>query len=177
MTVHTIDLAVSDVDRGVYESVALRVARHPSESAEYLVARVLAFALEWREGIAFTQGLSAAEEPAIEVRDLTGQRTGWIEIGTPGPERLHRARKAVEHVSVYCHKDPAAWLRSLAGAKLHMPESIGLWALDRRLIGSLTGTLDRRASWSVSRTEGELFLDVGGASFTGALERLSLSPG
>jgi uncharacterized protein YaeQ len=173
-TVHTFELSVSDVDRGVYESVTLRVARHPSETAEYLVARLLAYALELGEGIAFTQGLAAAEEPAVEIRDLTGVRRAWIEVGTPDGERLHRACKAVERVAVYCHKDPAPWLRLLAGVRMHAPERIHLFALDRSFMAELAARVDRRTALSVSRSDGELYVDCGGGSWASTLERLPL---
>ena len=77
-TVHVFDLSVSDVDRGVYESVSLKVARHPSETAEYMLTRVLAYALELQEGLAFSAGLAAADEPALWVRDLQGTLQAWI---------------------------------------------------------------------------------------------------
>jgi uncharacterized protein YaeQ len=174
-TVHTFDLTVSDVDRGVYESVALRVARHPSESEAYLVARVLAYALEIGEGVAFTAGLAAADEPAIEIRDLTGARLAWIEVGTPDAPRLHRASKAVERVAVYCHKDPEPWLRRLAGAQLHAPDRVHLFALDPAMVNQLAAQVGRRAAWSVSRSEGELYVEAGG-EFVGAPLRVLPHP-
>ncbi len=65
-TVHNFDIDLADADRNVYETLALRVARHPSESDEYLVVRVLAYCLEYTEGIAFSRGgLSDADEPPI----------------------------------------------------------------------------------------------------------------
>src|SRR5437899_2757847 len=68
-TVYSFDIDLADSDRGVYETLALRVARHPSESDDYLVARVLAYCLEYTEGIAFSRGgLSDADEPPITVR-------------------------------------------------------------------------------------------------------------
>src|SRR5262245_32856653 len=82
-TIYNFDIDLSDSDRGVYESVALRVAQHSSESDEYLIARVLAYLLEHAEGIAFSRGVSEPEEPMISVRDLTGKVRSWIEIGTP----------------------------------------------------------------------------------------------
>ena len=77
-TIYTFDIDLADVDRGVYETIALRVARHPSESEEYLVTRLLAYCLEYREGIAFSSGLSDPDAPTIAVRDLTGAIRVWI---------------------------------------------------------------------------------------------------
>ena len=92
-TIYKFDIELADTDRRVYESVELRVARDPSESEEYLVARVLAYLLEFAEGIEFSRGVSNPDEPTIAVRDLTGAITTWIDIGTPDAARLHKASK------------------------------------------------------------------------------------
>lgn len=116
-TIYNFDVELSDTNRHVYESLALRVARHPSESEEYLVARVLAYLLEFAEGITFSRGLSDPDEPAIAVRDLTGAIKTWIDIGTPDAARLHKASKIAGRVAVYTHKDPTQFLKQLAGGK------------------------------------------------------------
>src|SRR5450759_5449816 len=82
-TIYNFDIERADTDRHVYESLALRVARHPSESEEYMVARLLAYLLEFTEGIEFSRGLSDPDEPTIAVRDPTGAIKTWIDIGTP----------------------------------------------------------------------------------------------
>src|SRR6187401_3809618 len=102
-TIYNFDIELADSDRGVYESLALRVARHPSESEEYLVARLLAYLLEFTEGIEFSRGVSTPDEPAIAVRDLTGAITKWIDVGTPDAARLHKASKLAGRVAVYTH--------------------------------------------------------------------------
>src|SRR6185295_4944326 len=136
-TLYAFEIDLADSDRSVYESLVLRAARHPSESAEYLVARVLAYCLEFADGIQFSKGLSDADEPAILVRDRTGALQAWIEIGTPDADRLHRASKASPRVAVYVHKDPAQFLRSLDGARIHRAESVEVYALDRGLVGAI----------------------------------------
>src|ERR1700760_2762277 len=93
-TIHVFDIELADSDRGVYESFELRVARHPSEAPDYLLTRVLAYCLEYTEGISFSSGLSTPDEPTIAVRDLTGALRVWIDVGAPSAERLHRASKA-----------------------------------------------------------------------------------
>lgn len=173
-TVHVFELSVSDVDRGVYESATLKVARHPSESAEYLITRVLAYALELQEGLAFSQGLSVAEEPALWVKDLTGQLQAWIEVGTPDAPRLHKATKATNRVVVYCHKDPAPWFRTLAGQKVYAPERVSIIEVDRRFVAEAAALVEKRTAIAVSVTEGELYVDIGGASLTTTLKRHAL---
>src|SRR3954471_6225731 len=137
-TVYTIDIDLADSDRGVYETLALRVARHPSESDDYLIARVLAYCAEYTEGIAFSAGgLSDPDQPPIAVRDLTGALRTWIDIGTPDAARLHRASKAAPRVAVYVQRDPGQWLRALSGERIHRAEALELYAFDRALIGGL----------------------------------------
>jgi len=153
----------------------LRVARHPSETEEYLVTRVLAYALEFTEGIAFSRGLSEPDEPAIAVRDLSGAIRSWIDIGTPDAPRLHRACKAVPRVAVYTHKDPSQWLRKLAGERIHRPELLELYAIDRRLIASLAERLDRRMAFSLLINERDMYVSIGAETLTGAVSRLRLA--
>ena len=131
-TIHQFDIDLADADRHVYETLALRVPRHPSESEEYLLARVLAYALEYTEGIAFSRGLSEPDEPTLSIRDATGTLRAWIDIGTPDADRLHKASKAAARVAVYMHKDPAQYLARLEGARIHRAETVelGLQAFD-----------------------------------------------
>jgi uncharacterized protein YaeQ len=171
-TIYNFDIELADSDRQVYESLALRVARHPSESEEYLVARVLAYLLEHAEGIEFSRGVSDPDQPAIAIRDLTGATTTWIDIGTPDAARLHKASKAAGRVVVYTHKDPAVFLEQLAGATIHRAEALELYAIDRTLISALVARLERRVAFSLSITDRELYLSIGTDNLTGNVVRL-----
>jgi uncharacterized protein YaeQ len=174
-TVYSFDIDLADSDRGVYETLALRVARHPSESDEFLIARVLAYCVEYREGIAFSAGgLSDPDDPPIAVRDLTGALLAWIDIGTPDAARLHRAGKAAPRVAVYVQKDPSQWLRSLAGARIHRAETLELWALDRALVSALCARLERRLAFALSVTDRELYVSLDGATLSAPLTRLAV---
>ena len=175
-TVYNFDIDLADSDRSVYESLALRVARHPSESEDYLVARVLAYALEFGEGIEFSKGgISSPDEPPIGIRDLTGACRTWIEIGTPDGDRLHRASKLARRVVVYTHRDPEQWLDRLAGHRIHRADEVEIWALDRTLLSQLVDRLDRRMAFALSVSDRELFVSIGSETLTGAVTRLSLT--
>jgi uncharacterized protein YaeQ len=173
-TIYNFDVELADSDRNVYESLALRVAQHPSESNEYLIARVLAYLIEYREGIDFSRGVSDPDEPAIFIRDLTGKLTTWIDIGTPDSARLHRAAKAAERVVVYCHKEGAQWLKGLAAAGIHRADDIELYAIDRSFIAEMVSRLERRVSFSLSISDREMYLSIGTDNLTGAVEPLRL---
>ena len=136
-TIYTFAIDLSDMDRGVFETLSLRVARHPSETVEYMVVRVLAYCLEFQEGIELTEGVSSGDEPALLVRDLTGRTTAWIEVGMPDASRLHRGMKLAGRVAVYTHRDTRQLLGQLAGARIHRGDEIPIRAFDRSGIEAL----------------------------------------
>jgi uncharacterized protein YaeQ len=170
-TVYTFDITLSDVDRGVYEQLNLKAACHPSETPEYFLTRVLAYCLEYREGIGFSKGLSEPGDPTIGVRDLTGTLTAWIEIGSPDAARLHLASKACDRVAVYTHKVPRIVLQAYEGQKIHRADRIEFYSIDREMLAALVEQLDRRMTLTVSVTDRQLFIDVNGESISGSVER------
>jgi len=173
-TIYHFAIGLSDVDRGVYESLQFKAARHPSESAEYLATRVLAYCLEYAEGIAFSRGLSEPDEPALSVRDLTGALRAWIDIGAPDAARLHKASKAAPRVALYTHRPAEQIRRLLAGEKIHRAGSLELIAIDRELIAGFAGRLERRMTLDLSVSDRHLYLTIGKASLSGALEEIQL---
>ena len=173
-TIYNFDIQLADMDRGVFESLAFKVAQQPSEAAEHMMARVLAYCLEYTEGIGFSKGIAEPDEPALFVRDLTGAMRVWIDIGSPDAARLHRASKAAPRVAVYTHKDPRQLLQRLAGERIHKADEIELYALDRPLIDELVARVDRRMAMDVTVTERQLYVNVGGASLEGTVEKTAL---
>lgn len=163
-TIHTFEINVADVDRGVYDSITLRVARHPSETDAYMVTRVLAYCLELEEGIAFGGGISDTTEPAVLVRDATGSVTGWIEVGAPDAARLHFGSKLAGRVAVYTHRDPAKVLAGWEGKTIHRAGDIVVRSFEPAFIETAVGALARRNTATVSVTEGQLYLDLNGVS-------------
>jgi uncharacterized protein YaeQ len=173
-TIYNFDIDLADADRNCYESLNLRVARHPSEAEEYLVTRLLAYLMEYADGIEFSRGVSDPDEPAIAIRDLTGRITSWIDIGTPEAARLHKAAKSGARVVVYTHKNPEQFLKQLAGEKIHRPGELELYAMDRALVAALAARLERRVAFSVSITDRELYISIGTDTLTGAVTRLTI---
>ncbi|QRY42047.1 YaeQ family protein [Microbacterium hominis] len=172
---HTFDVQVADVDRGVYEELSLRVARHPSETDAFMVTRLLAYCLEYAEGIAFTEGVSATDEPAVLVRDATGSITAWIEVGAPDADRLHRGSKLAHRTVVYSHRDPAKLLPLWAGKKIHRADAIVLRTFDPGFVDAAAGAVERRNAVTLSVTEDQLYLDVNGTSLSSALHEHPLA--
>lgn len=175
-TIFTFDIELADVDRGVYETLSLRVPCHPSETEERLVARVLAYCLEYTEGIAFSNGLSDPDLPTISIRDLTGTLLAWIDVGAPDAARVHRASKAAGRVAVYAYEDPARLLRAWSGERIHRSEEIELHVIDRAMLASIVAQLKRRMQLALMITGGQLYVTVESEVIEGAVRRQSITP-
>jgi uncharacterized protein YaeQ len=175
-TIYRWQVSVSDVDRGVYEALDLRLACHPSESLRYLITRALGYCLSYEEGIAFSKGgISSTDEPPISVRDATGLLLAWIDVGSPSAERLHKASKAAPRVSVFTTLDLDA-LRKGAQA-IHKAASIQVFRIEPELVAALEARAERNLSFELTRSEGQLYVTVGGETFAGAIEQTPLAEG
>ncbi|PRB05762.1 hypothetical protein CQ047_15645 [Microbacterium sp. MYb72] len=165
-TMHTFEVQLADMDRGVFEEYALRVARHPSETDAYMLTRVIAYGLEYAEGIVFGGTVSQSDEPAVLVRDLTGAITVWIEVGAPDAERLHYGSRLAERTVVYTHRDPAKVMAPWADKRIHRAEDIRVYSFDPGFIDSAVPLLERRNVLSLTVTEQTLYLSLNGTMLT-----------
>ena len=147
---HTFAVQLADVDRGVYDDFTLRVARHPSETDLYMVTRLLAYCLEYVEGIAFSEG-------------------------APDAARLHYGSKLAERVAIYTHRDPAKVSAAWAGKKIHRSEAIVFRSFDVGFIGDAAAALERRNAATVSLIDGQLYLDLNGTNLSTALHEHEIS--
>lgn len=173
-TIYNFDVQLADIDRGVYETLAFKAAQQPSETAEYLLSRVLAYCLEYAEGITFSKGIAEPDVPALTVRDLTGALKVWIEVGAPDAARLHKASKAAPRVVVYTHRDPVRLVAQLAGEKIHRAAELEFYGIDRALIDGLVERLDRRNAWEMSVTDRHVYVAVQGVTIEGDITRFLL---
>jgi uncharacterized protein YaeQ len=174
-TVRHLTITLSDVDRGVYEALDLRVAQHPSESARYLVTRTLAYCLSYEEGIAFSKGgVSQADEPPVSVRDPTGVLLAWIDVGSPSAERLHKASKAARRVALYTHADLALLRREAGSRAIHKVEDIEVYRFEPSFLDALEAELGRKATLELARNDGRLYVTVGGRVIEGGIEEARL---
>ena len=161
-TVRRFEIELADSDRGLYDTLDLRIAQHPSESERYLVARLLARALEHAEGVDFSRGLAVDDEPAVWQRDLRGDLRAWIEVGAPSTDRLHRASKSCARVVVYAWKSPDELAAAIDEAGVHRASAIAIRALDPAFLDAVAATLDRNNRWQLAVSGGSLYLEVGG---------------
>jgi uncharacterized protein YaeQ len=165
-TVYNLRIDLADIDRGVYETLDVCIARHPSETIEYMFTRVIAYCLEYGDGIMLTQGVAAGDEPAVLIRDLTGRITAWIEVGMPDAQRLHRGLKLAGRAAVYTHRDVQKLLAQLSAANIDRLGTVPVYELNRAFIDEVAGLLERRSELSISITEREVYLEISGRTFT-----------
>jgi uncharacterized protein YaeQ len=177
-TMYVFTVRLADADRNVYETLTLRVAQHPSETLDYLVTRLLAYCLEYTEGIAFSKGLSDPEDPAIAVRDLTGLLQTWIDIGAPEASRLHKASKATRRVAVYTFRDVSPWFARIAGERIHRGDSIEVHVIDPEFVAALASRLERRMDMDLAVSDRNAYVSMGAETFSGNIElrRLPADP-
>ncbi|UFS69385.1 YaeQ family protein [Geomonas sp. RF6] len=163
-TVHKASIQLSDIDRGVYESLQATVARHPSETAERLVARLLAYAIFHEEGVQFTKGICVGEEPDLWSKEADGRVLSWIEVGVPEPERVAKAARHAGRVALLaCGNSLPHWERH------HLPKLVGVGNLtvatvEQAFINRLAALVQRSISWEITITEGTVYLQIGGES-------------
>ena len=121
-TIFKADLQIVDMDRNYYQEHALTLARHPSETDERMMLRILAFARHASDTLTFTRGLSSSDEPDLWQKDLTGAIEYWIELGQPDEKRLRKACGRSQQVLVYCYSGNSAgiWWQQNSAALAHI---------------------------------------------------------
>lgn len=148
-TIYRFAITLSDIDAGRYQDLNLTVALHPSVTLERMMARLLAYCLNAEEGLAFSKGLSEADEPDIWQHSLDGRILNWIEVGEPSTERLRKACGLAEQVRVYAFNTKAGhWWAQQSGAL----DQLGVlaWRLDWAALVTLANMASRTMSLSVT---------------------------
>jgi len=156
-TIFKVDLSIADIDRGYYADHALTIARHPSETDERLMVRLIAFAHAAAEGLAFGRGLSAEDEPDLVLADLTGAIRLWIDVGLPDEKAVRRAAGRADAVRVYAYGGRAVdvwWNR--VGERLARLERLSVIELPREATAALAAHVDRTMRWQCTIDDGSL---------------------
>ena len=160
-TICKVTLQVADMDRSYYAEHALTVARHPSETDERMMMRLLAFALNAHEHLAFGRGLSETDEPALWQKDLTGAILHWIEVGQPDEKSILRACGRAQRVTVYSYGSRAElWWKPLAD-KLERAKNLAVWRIPAPAGQALEKLAARAMELQCTVQEGQLWFSVG----------------
>lgn len=161
-TIYRVTIELSDLDRTVFETLQVTAAQHPSETEERLVARLLAYALFHEEELQFTKGICDGDVPDLWRKGPDGRVVTWIEVGLPEPERLLKACRHAEKVIVLaCGRGLSVWEQQHL-EKLKRVNNLMITVVDQPFITSLIRHLQRSVSWSITITEGSIYLQVAG---------------
>jgi len=164
-TVYRVTIQLSDVDRGVYEAIQTTVARHPSETEERLIARLLAYTLYFEPELAFSRGISATDEPDIWLKGPDGRVLLWVEVGLPEADRILKASRHTERTAlVACGRTLHLWEQQQL-SKLEGVQNLSVISFDQTFIACLTDGLDRSITWDVTISEGVMYLNRGKETF------------
>ncbi|MBS1970750.1 MAG: YaeQ family protein [Bdellovibrionales bacterium] len=166
-------IELSDIDRGVYESLDFRVAQHPSETYPYMLSRVLAYCLAYQEGLEFTPGgLADPEAPALRKLGLHNSVDLWIEIGNPSPRKLHKAGKAAKDVMVFTYKNPEVLLSEIREGDVHRAQDLQIFAFESEFLDKLGQSVEKNNRWSLLVQQGQCDLTIGAETVVGQVRQV-----
>ncbi len=173
-TVYRVAIELSDVDRNYYSHLATTVARHPSETAERMVARLIAYSLCHNEQITFTKGVSDGDEPDLWIKSLDGQLINWIEVGLPEAKRLVKAGKHCEQVILFAYG--SGFDRWLAGSRKQLVsmKNFRLFYLSDELLSFLVAQLNRSIVWQFTCSDKTLYITSGTESIVSELNEIAV---
>jgi uncharacterized protein YaeQ len=164
-TIYRVQLQLSHVDRDVYADRQLTVARHPSETLERALVRILAYALRYDDQLEFGRGISTSDEPDLWRREGDGRVTDWIEVGQPDSKRLIKASRKATRCDLFVFADrDQRWRKSQLDA-MKAPDNLSVAYIDDGFLASLAEGVDRKIHWSITVADGTLYLTSGDASF------------
>lgn len=172
-TIHRCNLQVSDLDRSHYRDYALTIARHPSETDERMMVRLLAFALNADERLSFTRGLSRDDEPDLWQHTMSDDITLWIETGQPDEKRLKKACGRAARVLVYCyqHRASVVWWDRLAD-RLQRFSHLNVYRLPENAGPRLAALASRNMDIQCTIQDGDIWLSDPTRSLSFTLEQL-----
>ena len=164
-TIFKVELSIADVERGYYRDHSLRIARHPSETDERMMVRILAFALHADELLEFGRGLSSEDEPDLVRRDLTGIIEEWIDVGLPDERELRKAcgRARRVHVIAYGGRAVDLWWQA-ARATLEKQASLDVREIGAEESRALAAMAGRNMSLQVTIQHGHIMVTDGQGS-------------
>lgn len=171
-TIYKADLQIADMDRHVYGDHALTIARHPSETDERMMARVLVYALYAQDGITFTKGLFDVDEPDVWVKTLAGEVSLWIDLGQPDEARIRRACSRADQVVVLCYSSGCdVWWKQIA-SKLTRFSNLTVLQLPADTTRALSALAARSMRLQCMVQDGEIWINTETQSVPVKLARL-----
>jgi uncharacterized protein YaeQ len=163
-TIYKADLQIADMDRHYYGAHALTIARHPSETDERMMMRIMAFALHADEALAFGKGLSADDEPDLWQKDLTGAIDLWIEVGQPDEKRILKACGRASRVVIYSYSSNSnIWWGQIAN-KVERAKNLSVFNLPVATSQTLQKLAQRSMQLQCTIQDGQAWINGDGES-------------
>lgn len=157
-TIYKAELQIADMDRNYYQERMLTVARHPSETDERVMIRVLAFAIHASEALTFTKGMFDTDEPDLWEKDLTGAIQTWIEVGQPDDKRILKACGRSEKVIVYSYSATSnIWFKQLA-SRVERAKNLSVVNIPAEASAQLEKMAQRSMQLQVTIQDGQIYL-------------------
>ncbi len=157
-TIYKAELQIADMDRNYYQQHLLTLARHPSETDERMMIRLLAFAIHASDSLTFTKGLFDTEEPDLWQKDLTGAIELWIEVGQPDEKRLMKACGRSEKVVVYSYGATShIWFKQIAN-KLERAKNLSVINIPSDAAVQLQKMANRNMQLQCTIQDGQIWL-------------------
>ncbi|UYL09324.1 YaeQ family protein [Bdellovibrio sp. SKB1291214] len=168
-------IELSDIDRGVYESLDFRVAQHPSETYPYMLSRVFAYCLAYQDRLEFTPGgLADPEAPALRKLGLQNEIETWIEIGNPSSRKLHKASKTAKEVLVFTYKNPEVLLTEIRGGDVHRASEIKIYSFDGDFLTAVSNSTEKNNRWALLVQQGQMDLTIAEETFSGEIKTFNI---
>jgi len=163
-TIYKVELSVADMDRDYYETHNLTVAKHPSETDERLMVRILAFALNAHEQLEFTRGISTDDEPDIWQKSLSGELELWVTLGLPGEKIVRQSCGKANEVIVYCYGDRTAemWWDKIKDSTTRF-DNLRVIYFSKQNTGELGKQASRLMKLQVNIQDGDVMVSVDGS--------------
>lgn len=161
-TIFKADIQIADMDRHYYQSHQLTLARHPSETDERMMVRLLAFARHAHEALVFAKGLSDAEEPDIWQKDLTGAIDLWIDVGQPDDRRILKACGRAAKVVIYSYSSNSAIWWGQTGARVDRARNLEVINLSSATSQEMARLAQRNMQLQYTMQDGEIWISGNG---------------
>lgn len=160
-TIYKAELSIADMDRNYYGTHTLTLARHPSETDERMMVRLLAFAIHANDGLSFTKGMFDVEEPDLWQKDLTDAIDLWIEVGQPEERRILKGAGRAGHVIVYCYSTASPiWWKNIAN-KIERAKNVSVVNLPADTTAALEKMAQRNMQLQCTIQDGQIWLTDG----------------
>lgn len=156
-TPYKIELSLIDMDRNLYDTLRFSMARHPSETAERLLARLLARAIWHAEQVEFGRGLAHVEDAAVWQKSLDGRILHWVEVGQPNAERMTWCSRQAEQLSVLAYGSLRTWLSKELEPARNL-KNLNVLAISPASLAHLAVDVPRSINWSVMISDGDVFV-------------------